>query len=211
MALTEPYPLAFLNDMLAPIADCQLSLVRYEEQSGSRSGQFWTAQLAPPLWQAAITLGPRRWEEGREINAKVTALGTMKSFLFADPCYAPASGATAGGSVVIGTIATNRTMLSLIGLPAGYRITAGDRFSTTHSGGRYYFGEFVESITANGSGVTGQVAIEPPLPQGVVSGPNVRLDRPLIRLRVPQGSFTSFTFTPGGLATGGSIIGMQKP
>jgi len=210
MALSEPYPLAFLNDRLKPVSDCIPELLRFEEQSGSGNGQAWTAQLAPPLWQFSLSLGPRNWEQAREINAKIFALGTMRSFLFADGSYKPASGDIPGSGVTIGAIAADRITLSLAGLPAGYRLTAGDRLQITHSGGRYYFGMFAESGTANGSGATGQIAVEPALPLPIAAGATASLGRPLIRARVPQGNFVPFRDAPGRLSTGASLTLIQK-
>ncbi|MBD9528377.1 hypothetical protein [Paracoccus sp. PAR01] len=210
MALSDPYPLAFLSAILTPVADCAFSLSRFEEQSGSGNGQQWTAQLATPLWQVSLSLGPRHWEAAREINAKLQALGSMRSLLFADGSYSPANGQAAGSGVTISAIGSDRTTIALTGLPAGYRIAAGDRLSITHSSGRYYFGMFSDHDTANGSGVATAIPVDPPLPLPIAFGAAVRIEQPIIRARVPAGNFTPFTDQPGRLSTGASLTLIQK-
>ncbi|AZV00346.1 hypothetical protein [Paracoccus sulfuroxidans] len=210
MALIEPYPLAFLSDILTPVGSITFDLVRFEENSGTGSGQHWAAQLASPLWKLSLPLQPRDWRQAREINARIFALGSNRSFLFCDNSYRPANGQAAGGVVKVGVIGADRRTLSLTGLPPNFRVISGDRLSIGHSGGRQYFGQFVETMTASGAGALGQVSIEPPLPMPVTASMAVVLDRPVIRLRVPQGSFTPFTDTPGYLSSGASLTPVQK-
>lgn len=209
MALVEPYPLAFLSAILAPVSECSFDLLRFEEASGSGSGQRWAAELADPLWQVTLPLSPRRWSAAREINAKVFALGTTRSFMFADGSYRPAGGGIAGTGVTVGAVGADRDSLSLSGLPLGYQITAGDRLSIVHSAGRYYFGMFAETVTAS-AGSTAQIAIEPPLPFGIAAGATVAIDRPLVRVTVPGGNFTPFRDNPGRLSSGASLTMVQK-
>lgn len=210
MALAEPYPLAFLSNILAPLSSCQFDLLRFEEASGSGNGQQWTAELSDPLWQVTLSLSPRRLAAAREISSKLQALGTMRSFHFADPLYSPAAGGAAGSGVTVRIRNTDLTAIGLAGLPAGYRITAGDRISALYGGAAFYFGTFAESITASAAGETGVVAIDPPLPPEILAGAPVVLDRPVIRLRVPPGGFVPFTSLPGAYASGASLTLVQK-
>ncbi|MFC3569201.1 hypothetical protein [Paracoccus simplex] len=209
MALAEPYPLAFLSNIL-PVADCTIEPVRFEEMSGAGSGQFWAAEMADPLWRVSATLSPCLWALAREINAKMNALGTTQSFHFSDPSYSPAAGDAPGSGVTISAIGATRQAIALAGLPAAYRITAGDRLSILRSGAGYYFGEFAETVTANSSGATAQVAISPALPLLVATGAAVSMANPVIRLRVPPGGFTPYREIPGGLSTGASFSLVQK-
>lgn len=212
MALADIYPLTFLSDLLAPIGDCQLNLRRLDEQSGSGDGRIWTARLAGPLWEVSLSLSPRRREAAAEVNAKIRALdGVRRQFLFEDKGYSPASGGTPGASVKIASINADRTAIALNSLPASYRVTAGDRLSIGWSTGRYFFAEFAETVTANGSGVTAQIAIMPYLPQSIATGAAVELSRPRLKVIVPPGGFTPFTDIPGRLSQGASLTLLQKP
>lgn len=212
MALADVYPLAFLSDLLAPRGDCQFSLRRFDEQSGSGDGRFWTARLAGPLWEVSLSLSPRRRDAAAEISAKIRALdGMRRQFLFEDKSYSPASGGVSGASVRVASINADRTAIALNGLPVGYRVTAGDRMSIAWGSGRYFFAEFVETVTANGSGITPQAAIMPYLPQGIAASAAVEMTRPRLKVIVPPGGFTPFTDIPGRLSQGASLTMLQKP
>lgn len=211
MALAEVYPLAFLSDVLAPRGSCQFSLRRFDEQSGSGDGRFWSARLAGPLWEVSVALSPRRCADAAEISAKIEAMdGGRRSMLFADGLYKPAAGGAPGGSVTVNSISADRTAIALAGLPASYRVTAGDRMSIAWGSGRFFFARFAETVTANGSGVTAQIAIMPYLPQGIVTGAAVEMARPRLKAIVPPGGFTPFTDIPGRLSQGASLILLQK-
>ncbi len=208
MALVEPYPLAFLSDILR-IASCQFTLARFEEQSGSGGGQRWSAELDDPLWQVSLSLSQCSWAQAREINAKVSALGTRKSLLFTDPAYSPAAGGNPGTANVVSAISTDRTRVALSGVTAGYTLTAGDRLSIAVGAARY-FGEVGETVKANTSGVTPQLAIDPPLPFAFNSGAAVNLTAPVIRLSVSAGGFTPYTEQLGGFSSGAGLSMVQK-
>ena len=207
MALSEPYPLAFLSNILR-IASVQFDLLRFEESSGAGSGQLWTAEMADPLWQATITMSNCEWPLAREINAKVKALGTMKSMHFADASYSPAAGGTPGSDVTISAISADRTRIALTGLPAAYRGTAGDRLNINSGGASLYIGEFAETVSANGSGVTAQITITPPLPFSLATGASVAMAAPVLRARV--GAFTPYTWQLGDYGAGASLTLVQK-
>ncbi|AZV00288.1 hypothetical protein [Paracoccus kondratievae] len=211
MALADVYPLAFLSDLLEP-SNCMFSLRRFDEHSGSGDGRFWTAQMAPPLWEVSLTLRPRPRGKAAEINAKLWALeGTRRAFLFEDRSYGPAAGQAAGNGVTVSSIGTDRVSVALTGLPASYRVTAGDRMSIAFGSGRQFMAVFAETVTANSSGTTGQIAISPALPFGVSAGAAVVMDRPRLKAIVPPGGYTPFTDYPGGISQGASITLLQKP
>lgn len=210
MALADVYPLAFLSDLLRH-QSLTLDLLRFDEQSGSGDGRFWAARLATPLWQVTAPMIVRDRFAAAEISAKIRALdGMRRQFLFEDKSYSPASGGVPGSSVKIASISADRTAIALNSLPAGYRVTAGDRMSIAWGSGRYFFAEFAETVTANGSGVTAQIAIMPYLPQSIATGAAVELARPRLKAIVPPGGFTPFTDIPGRLSQGASLILLQK-
>ncbi len=167
--------------------------------------------MAPPLWEISVALIVPGRASAAEISAKIRALdGMRRQFLFEDKSYRPASGGTPGGSITVNSINADRTAIALAGLPAGYRVTAGDRMSIAWGSGRYFFAEFAETVTANGSGVTAQIAIMPYLPQSIATGAPVEMARPRLKAIVPPGGFTPFTDIPGRLSQGASLILLQK-
>lgn len=212
MTLTFPYPLASLADVLRA-DDCQFYLRRNDEMSGSGDGRFWTAELARPLWEVTLSLAARTPADARAIDAKVFTLnGSSQSFLFAEPTYAPAGGGVPGSGVTIDAIASDGLAIALAGLPAGYVVTAGDRFSVAWGTGRQYLGMFAETATADGSGDTAQIAITPWLPIGIATTAAVEMTTPVLRAFVPPGGYRSFGTRSGGLVSqGASLTMVQRP
>lgn len=211
MTLSHPYALDFLAKCL--LGDrIPLELRRFDEMSGSGDGRFWGAQMATPLWGASYALTAHDAAHAREINAKVYALdGVSKPFLWADPYYkGPASGVTAGlNNVTISSIRSDRGGISLQGLPAGFRLSAGDYLSITHTGGRVYFGTFAEGWTATEAGTISNRDLRPYLPFGVGAGSRVELVRPYFRAVVAE--FVPFANVKGRWGDSASITILQKP
>ena len=213
MALTYPYPLDFLAKCIIG-QTIPLDLQRFDEMSGGGDGRMWTTELARPLWSVSYDLFTRTAVEGRGINAKVRALdGFAKPMLWADPYYpGPASGVTTGlDSVTVSGIRPDRGGIGLSGLPAGFVLTTGDRFTITYASGRVYMGEFSEGGTAGPLGNISEVReIRPYLPFGVSTGAAIELVRPYFKAGVT--SFTPFASERRRRwGVGASISLIQKP
>lgn len=207
MALTFPYPLAFLSDVLRP-RDITFDFLRRDEQSGAGDGRLWSAELARPLWRVTLALGSYHRDYGREIDAKLRALGPNRPFLFADPTYQP-SGGNPGGAVTVGSVSADRTQLSLAGLPAEFAIAPGDRLSVTYSG-RVYLAEAAEPRTATGLGNAALFAVSPFVPFGVSAGMAVEMVKPVVKVIVPPGGHKPYTAVLGGVSSGASLTLLQK-
>lgn len=224
MALTFPYALSFLNDLLSP-SDVLLELRANQQLSGSGDGRFWTSQLAAPLWTAKLGLRMQSRQMGRLLDAKIRALGEGKqSFLFCDPTYWPAGGVYPGAGVTISSIGALRDTVALTGLPAGYQVYPGDRFSFLYSGTRYYFGEFAEGTTAatpdadlpkpavgavTPAYATPLLTVSPPLPLGASTGITVEVFAPFFRAIIPPGGYKAFA--PQGMSSAqASLTILQK-
>lgn len=199
MTLTFPLPLAALSDII-PIGSIRLGLQQSDELSGTGDGRVWVAELAPPIWRAEITLARRAIPFAKQYVARIRALrGSREAFLLCDPtCLLPASdptGAILGAAAVtISGIGGDRFAVSLAGLPAGYALTPGDKFSLTYGSAptRYYYGEISEPKSANGSGAVSSIAVTPALPAGVAAGAAIRLRSPYLKAIIaPE------TFNPG--------------
>lgn len=206
--MTTPYPVAFLSALLRPAGRPILDIERYEEASSTARGQGWTAEIGRPLWTVSMDLFQQSPEVAREIDAKVRALGTNRPFLWTDPSY-DLGGREPGASVTVRAISPDRTQISLQGLPAGYPVQIGDRFSITH-GGNWYFAEFATEGLANGSGQTGLMTVTPYPLLTLVAGAAVELAAPVLQVRVPQGAYRPFTAMKGNWSEGASISMIQK-
>ncbi|CAN7447249.1 hypothetical protein LJR235_002874 [Pararhizobium sp. LjRoot235] len=208
MTVSYPYSLAFFADKL-DIASVIWDIQRNDEMSGTGDGRVWQAELAPPLWIGTVTLNRKLSAELKQIAAMVRKLhGAQEALMLYDPLsrypqYDP-TGSILGSSVVtIGSIAANRSSLSLVGLPANYRITVGDKMSIAFGAGqtKFAFLEASETITANGSGTTTQIAVFPFVPTGVAAGAEVVLKKPACKCIIVPGSHNPGTaaelFTDG--------------
>lgn len=206
MALTFPYPAAYLADTLLYRNFDGPHLQRFDEQSGSGDGRLWNTELAPPLWRASASLAPVPWRTGHAINGKIAALdGANKTFLLPVPEYdGPAWGATGLDSVTVGSIRADRGAISLAGTPTGFRVTVGDFFCVQHSSGRVYFGQFEEA------GTPGTLReIRPYLSLGVAVGAAVQLVRPYFKAMVQN--YTKYNMQPGEHSFGAQFEVLQKP
>lgn len=187
MALTFPYPLEFLSDTLCARGPIRLNFRRAEDtfQNGL---DRWTVQKAPPRWVASVSLMTEDRAKARAIDAKVRALGTNKTMLFADKFYRGPSEIAlddpALDGVTLAQINADRTLIRFIGLNSGRWLRAGDRFSFENNG-RYHFHEVVEDIGGAGANLTGLRTIHPAIHPSVVSvGQAVEFRKPFMAMRV---------------------------
>jgi len=85
MAVTYPYPLAYLNDRLR-IAEVDWTIQRNDELSGGGDGRVWQAELADPLWTADIRLATSYLDDAEELAAIIRKLhGAQESFFLCHP------------------------------------------------------------------------------------------------------------------------------
>lgn len=207
--MATTYPLSFLSDHLRA-GEITLSIVRNDELSGAGTGQFWAAELAPPLWSFSFPLAARRVEAARAIDARVWSLGVNRPFLFADPSYSgPAAGAP-GAAATVTAISADRTRIALAGLPPGFTLTFGDRLSIVLANGRIYFGTFAGEITAGSDGASGLVEVFPAVPMALAIGAAVTLAQPVCRVIIPPDGYTAFTALPGQVSHGATLQLLQK-
>lgn len=103
----------------------------------------------------------------------------------------------------------DRTAVSIAGVPVGnYQLSAGDKLQVSVSGGKTYFLEVSEDVTASGSS-TPLFSVFPRLPASVAAGNAVTLYRPSCPCIVVPGSFQAGTVS-GNIVSGMGFSIVQK-
>lgn len=215
MALTFPLSPAAFADRLR-IASAPFVLQEYQQLSGLGTGDVLAAQLAPSRWSTSVTLVPERHTVARQIQALIESLnGPMQSFYLYCPtnCYPAADpGGTllGGNTVTIHAVGENNRSLQLDGLPAGYKITAGDALSFDYGSDpvRRAYHRAAETVVADGSGVSPLFDLSHHLAAGVTTGLAVALKKPAAKMfRMPGPLSVSHTATHSTI----SFEAMQRP
>ena len=210
MALIFPLPLAQFVGLL-PIRNMTLDLPELVTTSRTRGGEVLQAERGARLWQGQMDLDVMTSAEAAQTIPLINLLrGAGASFMLSDPLRAwpqadPAR-TIAGASAKI--VAAVGRELSLNGLPAGYTLQRGDLISWTYAASpvRYALHEIVSaSVSANASGVTGQIEVTPPIrPDGTLAGVSVRLITPWCKAQIIPGSVN-----PGRRRRGGFVEDMS--
>lgn len=170
--------MANLDDILK-IESVVWTIKRNDEFSGAADGRFYQAEISDPLWTATVTLAPDYNDQLKRVAARIRALrGSQNSFLMADPLsrypqYDP-DGTILGPSVVKVAAVADPVTIAFKGLPSGYRLTTGDKFSIALGMGTA-FHEVSEDVTAGTDGVTPSFGIFPALPSAIAVEAVVRL------------------------------------
>lgn len=189
--MTAPLSLAQVFNLL-PIATVSWDIQRNDHFSGLGSGDVWQDELADPLWTAEITLGRGLHDELKQAAAAIRDLeGAKQSFMMCDPLSRypqnDLTGAIIGASAVtVRDVAVNRRLALLEGLPAGYKLTIGDKMQLTQGALRRFF-EVSASATANGAGQM-NVRVFPRLPLALTAGASINLVNPACPVIVNPGS-----------------------
>lgn len=206
-------PLSYLSDRFRWLP-FKWDIQRNDEYSGTGDGRVWQAKLAPELWRATVAHAQLLNTAAEELDGAIRALrGAEVPFMMASPLFcAPKSDPTGvglgGASVKLLSISAARAAVALAGLPAGYKLTTGDKFSFAY-GERLYFGEVSEIAVAASSGNTPQFAIFPNLPAGAAAGVAVTLIKPPCKVVIVPGSYKVGEIS-GRFTRGGSFQIIQK-
>lgn len=208
MALADPLPVAEFADKLK-IASVKWMLREHQEISGLGSGQILVANIAPPLWTAEVELATMPNEEAAEVQGLIESLdGGLRSFyLYAPqkigPAYDPDGSILSGSTPKIYALDVNNKEMRIYGLPAGYKLTAGDfiAFDYGSNPSRRAFHRALNTVTADGSGITPAFEVRPYIRAGVQTDINVTLVKPAAKVGLIPESFDPGTVSP--VATAG--------
>lgn len=216
MALADPLPLASFADLL-PVASVKWKLREHQEISGLGSGQILVAELAPPLWTADVVLAAMRNEDAGKVQGLIESLdGGLRSFyLYAPQRIGPQSdpdGTLLSTSTVkIYSLDVNNKEMRLYGLPPGFVLSAGDFMSFDYGSNptRRAFHRVLNTVTADGSGITPTFEVRPHLRSGVATDIVVTLVKASAKVMIVPGSFDPGTADPV-VTTGMSFSAIQR-
>jgi len=183
-----------------------------QELSGQGSGRMIVRELRSPLWSAQITTAELNHDDALDVQADLLNLaGSIDTFY----CYdtrrtAPRddpTGSILGGSttVLIEEVVDNKH-IRLNGLPSGYTLDRDYIAFDYSSPAVRALHQMIGSGVANGSGVTGSLAVRPNIRDGAAAGDRVYLIRPAAEMRIVPGSINVQT---SGLFSVVSFTGIQ--
>ena len=181
------------------ITDSSFDLDYGQEYTQQASGIVRVRDVRSPIWKASFTAPNGYLAEVETVKALLDDLrGSALSFYAWCPSRQyPASDPT-GSIVAASTVQINGlngadlTRLSLKGLPAGYVLTRGDLLAfdyTATTTRRALHRVVTASIAANGSGVTAEFVVAPPLRAGAAVNATVNLRRAAGEFRVMPKTF----------------------
>lgn len=216
MTVTYPYDLASFANRLA-IETVVWSIQRNDELSGMGSGAVFQAELSIPLWLATVEFAEVYHNEAKQIAALIRKLhGAQESFRLFDPLSRypqsdPEGLALGSNAVQVESIPSHRASLSFIGLPPGYLLLPGDKFTIAYGSNptRIGFFEISEAASAGSDGSTNLIGVFPHLPPGIGAGAAVILKDPFCEMKIMPG--THNPGTASRLTTiGGGFKAIQK-
>lgn len=201
-----------ITDLLSSVrlVDQRFQLVSRQEYSRTASGVTIGRDMGPSLWQASFTTTPMYHDESMSVEAKLNSLnGLTRGFYAGDirrkyPRMYPTGVFNDTGS--ISSINANGRMLSFTGLPANFKISAGDYMEYDYGSGNQLRAllQVVGDVTASGSGVANNIEFRPFIPVGTVVATAVRFKTPRalftltpegVEQTIVEGCFTQLSFT----------------
>ncbi len=195
MALS--YPLDILGDW--PGWTPKFKLMWRHEQSRQTNGVTRTKDFGEPLWTLKATSRDLSRRELDHWRARLDALGdginTFKGYPLSR-CWPvayprgawPTGVAFNGLTATVHTIGGDNKSLRVDLLPAGYVVSVGDMLSITYSTSKHGLLRVMETVTADGSGVTPAFEVQPHLPIGVAIDDLVMVKRPYCLMTIVPGS-----------------------
>lgn len=192
------YPLDFLDGWPGVAT---LSLIYRQEIAPERGGQQNSSDLGPALWELTAQSRELKNSEYRDWLAQLHSLENgAKIFKGYDrtACF-PLAYPNGGSSAATGTIfdIENSTLrrLRITGLSANQIISRGDFMSWNYDNGYIALHQAMETIVANGSGLTTMIEVRPHIRESAdleaSPTPTVRLRKPHANMHIVPGSVQS--------------------
>lgn len=168
-------------------------LVSRQEMSRQGSGRTITKDFGSALWLVNYATGPLTNDAAGAFEAALDSLdGAIQTFEACDlrrlmPREYPTGACNDG---VLASVNVNNKALALSGLAASQIVSAGDYLSFDYGTARALH-RVVETVTANGSGVTAQFEVRPHIRPGYTVSNTVKLKNPRGIFALVPGSVSS--------------------
>ncbi len=192
--MSVSFPLTGLIDALKPVQAAFWQDFG-QETSGQGSGVVLAKDLRPDLWHAKFTSMAMNHAQIMQVMAQISALrGSMFTFYAYNPMAAypqsdPTGSVLGSAAVKINSLGGDNISLSLKGLPASYKLKAGDMLSFDYgSPSSRALHQLVENATANGAGVTPSFQVSSYIRTGAATDLAVTLIKPSCEMMMVPGS-----------------------
>lgn len=201
MALTIPVPLSEFWDAIPLAFSSTFEPMEAMSVNRTGGGQVLVSSSGQRLWAGSATFGLTHASERRQASAMLNAV-RQPGFPFL--CYdkkRPYPLADPGGLIlgsrpirILSSSANDLGSVSLIGLPAFYKLTAGDLLGYTYGSNpvRYHLHEIARDEVASDVGKTDLMPVTPFLPTALAIGTPVTLIKPPMVAK-----YDPDTFDPG--------------
>lgn len=194
MPLPDPLPLALFADLL-PVASIRMDLDETAEMSRTAAGAVLSSDRGDRLWMGEVELDVMEAREADLAHARLNLLrGGARRFEVYDtrrpaPRHDPSGALLGAANPVLGALpAGDFRLLSLAGLPGGYRLAVGDYLAYDYAGGRRALHVVQEDVVAGAGGSTAAFEVLPWRRRAAVAGLAVRLVRAGCIAKVEPGS-----------------------
>ena len=167
-----------------------------QEMAKNARGQVFVKDFGSGLWLAEVKTKPLRNDYAMEVEAKLNSLdGGINTFMFGDlrrkfPKEYPLG--YDDTNVAVYALNVNNKALRLDGLASGPVLTVGDEISFTYgpSSARAYH-QVMETVTADGSGITPEFEVRPHLRAGIAINDAVKMINPRAEMMIEPQSLQS--------------------
>lgn len=189
MAITFPRDMLETNGRVV-FETAQFMLSYSHARAPDRGNRQQVSNLAPDLWVMEYATPKLSYWDAMDTMAWLYSLrGGRRTFKARHPLYTYPSGYRSGftgltragggsfdGTCTLSAISTDRSTVTLSGLPAGFTVATHDLLSFPMGTSRCLVAA-LEAATANGSGVL-SVVVEPELPLDATTGVTATFNRP---------------------------------
>jgi hypothetical protein len=216
VALSFPLSKAAFMDLL-PVQDVQFYLAVQNQNNGLASGEILTAERQPPMWAGSVSLRPMKARHAAQIVGLIAELERPGRGFMAykknqiGPADDPLGAALGASAVSVYQSNPAAGTVRLQGLPAGYRLAAGDFLAVAYlaSPTRYALHQVLAPVVAAGTGITPAVSVTPYLRTGYTTGTAVGLVKPACKAVLVPGS-VDYGTTRNGITAGVSFAWRQS-